>query len=105
MRFLENVKNWLWRVFTDHPYERTDSEGEIYVRVMPRSMFLGLINLRPVCYVNKRKREANRVILPAGYDPRLAYQLYQEEGVPYVEAYGDKLRGPGPSEPSDTTCG
>ena len=37
MRFLENVKDWLWQVFTDHPYEWTDSEGEIYVRVMPRS--------------------------------------------------------------------
>ena len=67
MRFLENVKDWLWRVFTDHPYERTDSEGEIYVRVMPRFMFLGLINLRPVYYVNKREHEANRLMLPAGY--------------------------------------
>ena len=37
MRFFENVKDWLWQVFTDHPYEWTDSEGEIYVRVMPRS--------------------------------------------------------------------
>ena len=108
MQVVETIKDWLWRVFTDHPGERTDSDGEAYVRLTPRSRFLGLINLRPVYYVKKRDREANAGILPAGYNPSLAYQLYQKDGVEAVERYVERLRRPrdtGPTATADhATC-
>ena len=60
--------------------------GELFLRMPPVKRNWGL-NIRAIYMVRAEDLRKNRADMPPGFDPKVAYRIYQEEGREGVDRY------------------